>query len=46
MSGRHPYLLSHNAEKLENVFIENFQKQKQVTENMLSLDKWGFKKRG
>ena len=24
MSGRHPYLLSHHAEKLENVFIENF----------------------
>ena len=24
MSGHHPYLLSHHAEKLENVFIENF----------------------
>ena len=27
MSGHHPYLLSHHAEKLENVFIENFLSQ-------------------
>ena len=25
MLGHHPYLLSHHAEKFENVFIENFQ---------------------
>ena len=25
MLGHHPYWLSHHAEKLENVFIENFQ---------------------
>ena len=31
MSGHHPYLLSYHAEKLENVFIENFlNKQPQV----------------
>ena len=28
MSGHHPYLLSHRAEKLENVFIENFLTEK------------------
>ena len=28
MSGHHPYLLSHHAEKLENVFIENFLAEK------------------
>lgn len=27
-SGHHPYLLSHHAEKLENVFIENFLRKK------------------
>ena len=30
MSGHHPYLLSHHAEKLENVFIENFRRGKSI----------------
>ena len=37
MSGHHPYLLSHHAEKLENVFIENFVNQEHNSSNFLDF---------
>ena len=45
MSGHHPYFLSHHAEKLENVFIENFPNENfEIKKNSKKIQKMFEKK--